>query len=104
MINDIQERILAEIIEERLNHPAMSYDGLHDSDHSLNDWVAITTRHLGCAASDGGEEDPERFRRQFIRVGSLVLAALEAMEYAKRRTAEPTKSAGRPADPEKRWG
>ena len=86
----IQDALIDEIFAERLVQISLWGDD-HDDRHSHNDWVAILTRHIGMAAGDGSPQgvcrtdgrpvaghDPERFRRQMVRVAAIALAALEA--------------------------
>ncbi|MCC6419517.1 MAG: hypothetical protein IT429_14890 [Gemmataceae bacterium] len=75
------ESVLAEVREERQQQDARWGGPEHDDRHSPWDWVAITVRHLGLAAEDGGQGvDPVRYRRQMIRVAALAVAAVEALD------------------------
>src|SRR5690349_17719884 len=73
------ERILSEIITERQCQDAM-WGPDHDDAHSPADWAGILVRHLGLAMGDGASVDPERFRKQLVRVAAVAVAAVEAID------------------------
>lgn len=76
-----QKRILAEVAEERTWQDSRWGGAEHDDRHTPAEWVALLARHLGLAVDDGGETtDPERFRRQMIRLAALAVAAAESFD------------------------
>jgi hypothetical protein len=83
-VNEAQHRIVAEVIGERERQDAQWGGPEHDDRHLANDWVAIIVRHLGLAADDAAATDPERFRRQLVRVAAVAVAALESFDRTRR--------------------
>lgn len=76
------QEIILEIDRER-DSQELEYGGHgHDRDYSVNDWIALITKHAGKAAcvSPYYEEGKEIYRRQMIRVAALACAALEALD------------------------
>lgn len=86
-----RESVLAEVSAERGRQDELWGGPAHDDAHGANDWIAILARHVGLAAFDGGphgvcradgvpvaHHEPERFRRQMVRVAAVALAAVEA--------------------------
>lgn len=83
----IAANIIAELVAERQAQDEQWGGPSHDDQHSLNEWIAIACRHLGLAASDGGEEAPARFRRQMIRIAALAVAAVKSVDRNSERVA-----------------
>lgn len=76
-----RESILAEVSAERSRQDKLFGGPDHDAQHTPAEWVSLITRHLGLSVDDGTiSGDPERYRRQMIRVAALAVAALEALE------------------------
>lgn len=68
--------VLADVEAERRRQEER-WGAAHDDDHTLFDFVAITTEHLGRVVSA-----PElgQAREQFVRVAALAVAAVEAID------------------------
>jgi hypothetical protein len=73
-------KILTEITAERHAQDALWGGPGHDDGHSPSDWIALLARHLGLAVDDGtpNRSDPERRRKQLVRLAALAVAAIEA--------------------------
>lgn len=76
----MRQAIFDEINAERVTQDSQWGGPSHDDGHTLNEWIAIIVRHVGLAASDGGDEVAKRFRRQMIRVAALAVAAVESLD------------------------
>ena len=72
------EAILREIQTERMAQDSLWGGPAHDDKHAPAEWLSIIVRHLGLAAGDCAEIDPERYRRQLVRVAAVAVAAAEA--------------------------
>jgi hypothetical protein len=75
-----RERIYGEITTERQCQDARWGGPECDDALSVNDWVAVLARHLGLAASDNGQVDALRYRKQLVRVAATAVAALESFD------------------------
>jgi hypothetical protein len=75
-----RERIFAEVNEERRAQETRWSAALDDANSPMG-WIALIARHAGLAIDDGAiMNDPERFRRQMIRVAALAVAAIESRD------------------------
>lgn len=77
--------ILDAIINERNIQKTLSLGGNtdeFDKTNSKNDWIAYCNAYLGRAADKvfRNEKENQDFRANMIKVGALVVAALEANE------------------------
>src|SRR5262245_13343286 len=76
-----RQAIFNEINTERQMQESQGFDAAHDYSHSCNDWVALVARHAGLGVNDGAKDfDPERFRKQMVRVAALAVASIEALD------------------------
>lgn len=87
-----REKILSEIEAERRRQDELFGGADHDSKHSLAQWLVIIMTHVGLAGWDGSPDDvclpneatrkydPERYRKELIRVAAVAVAALEDFE------------------------
>lgn len=91
--------LIAEIVAERDRHLSLGYDWLFDDEHSIEEWGGTLLRQLGLAmprvTGTVNEKDYDMFRSQLVRVGSVILAALEAED--RRRDQERQRSKGKVA-------
>lgn len=80
--------VLEEVSTERA-YQKILYSEDKDVGNSVQDWVAVLTRHLGLASSDSDTDtnsphvsqvDYARFRRQMMRVAAIAVAAVEATD------------------------
>lgn len=79
----IRRAIFDRLKIERNRHLSLGFNAEHDKKMTPAKWVAVICRSAGMAVDEGGEcEDKERFERQMVRVGSIVLAVLELMAGA----------------------
>ena len=80
----IQSEIIRDIHIERIRQVTECKHGgdtdKFDMGNSRNDWVAYITAYLGRAAQNvsRNEKDSQFFNANLIKVGALVMAALEA--------------------------
>ena len=86
-----QQTVLAEIASERQLQDAKWGGPRWDDSHSVNDWIAITARHLGLAGNDGDsdlldDDQVRRYRKQMLRVSALALAAVESIDRVRGST------------------
>ena len=79
------EEIIEALIKERNRQIKLAYGGNtdeFDKSNSKNDWIAYCNAYLGRAAEKvlRNEKENQDFRTNMIKVGALVIAALEANE------------------------
>lgn len=68
--------ILDEIMQERAYQEA-KWGTAFDNNNTLNDWSAYISRYLGQATF---AQTHEESRRQFVKVATLALAAIESYD------------------------
>lgn len=73
-------RIFSEVETERQCQDSLHGGPPKDDLRSEQEWISIAVRHLGLASGDEGVIDPERFRKQMIRVAALCVAAVESVD------------------------
>lgn len=80
----ILQKILLEICEERERQRVLDIGGNtndFDAKNTQNDWVAYICAYAGAAADKIWDDKSNlRFHNNLIKVGALILAALEANE------------------------
>jgi len=76
-MNDI---IFDDILKER-NRQISKWGGIeHDLGHNPRDWCSFIVRHLGRAQQAAEELRDDDYRKQMVRVGALVVAAIEVFD------------------------
>lgn len=82
-LTEDQMRILDDIAKERARQQALAFGGdteAFDKTNTPNDWIAFITAYAGRASAKvaRNEKEGQTFRANLVKVGALVLAALEA--------------------------
>lgn len=109
-------RVMVDVLAERVRQETdEGFDAAHDDEMSVYGWLGVLTRHVGLAASDGGDagchvpgmprgrepagmsrDDQVRFRRQMCRVAAIAVAAVEALHRVNPGWDVPRRAAGGP--------
>ena len=72
--------ILQEIETERLHQIAEGYTTDKDAKVTSQGWLVTIIRHLGLGCNDGGSITGKRWRKQLLRVGALIVAAIQSYD------------------------
>lgn len=76
--------IYDEIKQERAKQDKIWGGSANEDSHSEESWSAILTHELGQACFH--DDDSAKFRQQMVKVASVAVAAIEAMDRSKRGT------------------
>jgi len=92
-MENVQGKILKEIVDERIRQDEIWGGKEHDDGHRVNDWVAIITEYLGRSREE--PHNIKNFRNNMVRVAALAVAAVESVDRAVGKSAAITELANR---------